>query len=297
MRLVGCPETGLSGTGVHPAPLFCPRGAREPAQCCWAWGRRLSRRSLPPSCLSAPRPLCLHAPSCVQRVSNIVFMGMGEPLLNLPSVLRAHEILNKDVGIGEAHGVACARLSQSVRLCVHVKAACRLRWSPASNPRARRRCAMRPLAGARHITISTVGVPNAIRRMGRLAMQSTLAVSIHAPNQVCTCCEGSGPSCDRPPGCACALRSFAPLAAATPAPVPLNSTAITATTTPPPGCPHRAAQALREQIVPSARAYPLDALMADCQEYFRWGSVAMNTLSCCGAAYLALCWPAELLQM
>lgn len=28
-------------------------------------------------------------------------------------------------------------------------------------------------------------------------------------------------------------------------------------------------QALREQIVPSARAYPLNALMADCQEYFR----------------------------
>ncbi|EFN52752.1 hypothetical protein CHLNCDRAFT_36696 [Chlorella variabilis] len=98
-----------------------------------------------------------------QRVSNIVFMGMGEPLLNLPSVLRAHEILNKDVGVG-----------------------------------------------ARHITISTVGVPNAIRRMARLQLQSTLAVSIHAPSQ-----------------------------------------------------------ALRETIVPSARAYPLDALMADCQEYFR----------------------------
>jgi 23S rRNA (adenine2503-C2)-methyltransferase len=27
-------------------------------------------------------------------------MGMGEPLLNLPSVLRAHEVLNKDIGIG-----------------------------------------------------------------------------------------------------------------------------------------------------------------------------------------------------
>jgi hypothetical protein len=34
-------------------------------------------------------------------VSNVVFMGMGEPLLNLPSVLRAHEILNKEIGIGE----------------------------------------------------------------------------------------------------------------------------------------------------------------------------------------------------
>jgi 23S rRNA (adenine2503-C2)-methyltransferase len=55
-----------------------------------------------------------------------------------------------------------------------------------------------------------VGVPNAILRMGRLALQSTLAVSIHAPNQQ-----------------------------------------------------------LRESIVPSAKAYPLAALMADCQEYFR----------------------------
>ncbi len=30
-----------------------------------------------------------------------VFMGMGEPLLNLPSVLRAHQALTRDLGIGE----------------------------------------------------------------------------------------------------------------------------------------------------------------------------------------------------
>lgn len=36
----------------------------------------------------------------LQRVSNVVLMGMGEPLLNLPSVMRALEILNKDIGIG-----------------------------------------------------------------------------------------------------------------------------------------------------------------------------------------------------
>lgn len=41
-------------------------------------------------------------------------------------------------------------------------------------------------------------------------------------------------------------------------------------------------QALREQIVPSARAYPLEALMADCQEYFRCARHA-----CC--AWGALC--------
>ncbi|MBD2744033.1 23S rRNA (adenine(2503)-C(2))-methyltransferase RlmN [Coleofasciculus sp. FACHB-1120] len=36
-----------------------------------------------------------------RRVSHIVFMGMGEPLLNTVNVLGALEILNKDVGIGQ----------------------------------------------------------------------------------------------------------------------------------------------------------------------------------------------------
>ena len=63
-------------------------------------------------------------------------MGMGEPLLNLPSTLRAHAMLNESLGIG-----------------------------------------------ARHITISTVGVPNAIMKLASHKLQSTLAISIHAPNQ------------------------------------------------------------------------------------------------------------------
>lgn len=36
-----------------------------------------------------------------QRVSNIVFMGMGEPLLNAPNVVKAVRSLNQDVGIGQ----------------------------------------------------------------------------------------------------------------------------------------------------------------------------------------------------
>ncbi|MEL6381013.1 MAG: 23S rRNA (adenine(2503)-C(2))-methyltransferase RlmN [Cyanobacteria bacterium J06626_18] len=36
-----------------------------------------------------------------QRVSNIVFMGMGEPLLNSPNVVRAIRSLNQDIGIGQ----------------------------------------------------------------------------------------------------------------------------------------------------------------------------------------------------
>ena len=37
--------------------------------------------------------------------------------------------------------------------------------------------------GARNITISTVGVHNAIPRLATFRLQCTLAVSIHAPNQ------------------------------------------------------------------------------------------------------------------
>ncbi|MEY3555065.1 MAG: hypothetical protein RLZZ580_1119 [Cyanobacteriota bacterium] len=36
-----------------------------------------------------------------QRVSHVVFMGMGEPLLNIPEVVTAIHSLNKDVGIGQ----------------------------------------------------------------------------------------------------------------------------------------------------------------------------------------------------
>ena len=192
--------------------------------------------------------------AAAQRVSNIVFMGMGEPLLNLPSVLRAHDILNKEIGIGERPPVSFGWLPVSFEwlpvfqccwsaglgglaargppappppLCLPLTREGPFGVLPASpaaslagasqgslreqsssaaeggaceEQQASTRAASsgaalvpspcvrasptRPPAGARHITISTVGVPNAIRRMARLKMQSTLAVSIHAPNQV-----------------------------------------------------------------------------------------------------------------
>ncbi|KAI5084055.1 hypothetical protein GOP47_0001064 [Adiantum capillus-veneris] len=96
------------------------------------------------------------------RVTNVVFMGMGEPMLNLNAVLAAHKCLNEDVGIGQ-----------------------------------------------RMMTISTVGVPNTIARLAEHKLQSTLAISLHAPNQE-----------------------------------------------------------IREKIVPSAKTYPLQALLADCKDYF-----------------------------
>ncbi|MEO0826968.1 MAG: 23S rRNA (adenine(2503)-C(2))-methyltransferase RlmN [Cyanobacteria bacterium J06639_16] len=72
-----------------------------------------------------------------QRVSNIVFMGMGEPLLNTDAVVAAVRSLNQDVGIGQ-----------------------------------------------RNITVSTVGIPGRIRRLADYGLQVTLAVSLHASNQV-----------------------------------------------------------------------------------------------------------------
>ncbi len=96
-----------------------------------------------------------------QRVSHIVFMGMGEPLLNMNNVLAAIRSLNQDVGIGQ-----------------------------------------------RNITVSTVGIPGRIRRFAEHQLQVTLAVSLHASNQ-----------------------------------------------------------ATRERLIPSARAYPLQALLDECREY------------------------------
>ncbi|MDM9381236.1 23S rRNA (adenine(2503)-C(2))-methyltransferase RlmN [Chlorogloeopsis sp. ULAP01] len=96
-----------------------------------------------------------------QRVSHIVFMGMGEPLLNSDHVLGAIKSLNQDVGIGQ-------------------------------------RC----------MTVSTVGISDHIRKFAQHKLQVTLAVSLHAPNQ-----------------------------------------------------------ALREKLIPSARAYQIEDLLAECREY------------------------------
>jgi 23S rRNA (adenine2503-C2)-methyltransferase len=96
-----------------------------------------------------------------ERVSNIVFMGMGEPLLNLENVVASVRSLNEDVGIGQ-----------------------------------------------RSITISTVGIPGRIRQLAEYDLQVTLAVSLHASNQT-----------------------------------------------------------LREKLVPSAKHYRLETLLADCRAY------------------------------
>ncbi|MBR1423934.1 23S rRNA (adenine(2503)-C(2))-methyltransferase RlmN [bacterium] len=69
------------------------------------------------------------------KVTNIVFMGQGEPLLNLDNVLKAMQIFNEDFQIG-----------------------------------------------ARRLTLSTSGIIPQINKLAQLDMQSTLAISLHAPN-------------------------------------------------------------------------------------------------------------------
>lgn len=69
------------------------------------------------------------------KVTNVVFMGQGEPLLNLKNVLKALEIFNDDFQIG-----------------------------------------------ARRITISTSGIVPKINELADVELQSTLAISLHAPN-------------------------------------------------------------------------------------------------------------------
>ena len=102
-----------------------------------------------------------------QRPSHVVFMGMGEPLLNIEAVLAAIRCLCSDLGMAQ-----------------------------------------------RQITLSTVGVPRTLPRLAELALQKlgraqfTLAVSLHAPEQ-----------------------------------------------------------RLREDLIPTAHAYPLEALLADCRDY------------------------------
>lgn len=72
-----------------------------------------------------------------ERVSNAVFMGMGEPFLNYDNVMNAIRILNDKDGLN---------------------------------------------LGARHISISTSGILEGIRKLSKEKLQVNLAVSLHAPN-------------------------------------------------------------------------------------------------------------------
>lgn len=143
-RLTVCVSTQV---GCPMACDFCATGKGE-------YKRNLSRAEIVDQVLTVQEDF-------QQRVSNVVFMGMGEPLLNTENVILALKSLNQDVGIGQ-----------------------------------------------RSLTLSTVGIRDRIRQLAEHNLQITLAVSLHAPNQ-----------------------------------------------------------ALREEIIPSAKPYPIADLLAECREY------------------------------
>lgn len=103
------------------------------------------------------------AAAAPRRLSNVVFMGMGEPFANYDAVWRAVEVLHGELGLS-----------------------------------------------ARHLTLSTVGIVPGIRRLAGEALPVNLAVSLHAAND-----------------------------------------------------------ALRDELVPINRRYPLATLHAACEEYLR----------------------------
>jgi 23S rRNA (adenine2503-C2)-methyltransferase len=72
----------------------------------------------------------------IDHITNIVLMGMGEPLHNYDNVLQALRILNDTEGFN---------------------------------------------LGARHMTVSTVGLVPAIRKLSQEPLQINLAISLHAP--------------------------------------------------------------------------------------------------------------------
>ena len=72
-----------------------------------------------------------------EKVTNIVFMGMGEPFLNYQNVIGAIKILNDKEGFN---------------------------------------------LGARHFSISTVGIVEGIEKLAKEKLQINLAISLHAPN-------------------------------------------------------------------------------------------------------------------
>jgi 23S rRNA (adenine2503-C2)-methyltransferase len=100
-----------------------------------ATGRMGFRRNLRPwEIVAQVREIVLEDPAL--KPGNVVFMGMGEPLLNWEAVDTALTILNHPDGLG---------------------------------------------IGARHITVSTVGIVPAMRALAARPEQFRLAISLHSP--------------------------------------------------------------------------------------------------------------------
>jgi 23S rRNA (adenine2503-C2)-methyltransferase len=107
----------------------CPMGCTFCATGKGGWQRNLAKHEIIDQVLTIQQEMG-------RRVSHLVFMGMGEPLLNFDAVIGAIQSFHQDMGISQ-----------------------------------------------RHITLSTVGVPDKIPLLATYDLQITLAVSLHAPDQ------------------------------------------------------------------------------------------------------------------
>lgn len=118
-----------SQAGCAQACPFCATGQS-------GFERQLSAGEIVAQVLAAARELrAIDDGRSPTRVSNVVFMGMGEPLANYPAVVSAVAKLCGPVGLS-----------------------------------------------ARHVTVSTIGIPDRIRQMTTDMAPVTLAVSLHAPD-------------------------------------------------------------------------------------------------------------------
>lgn len=108
----------------------CKFGCRFCASGIGGWSRNLTCAEIVTQVLHVKEEALKHA----RPLSNIVFMGTGEPLDNFDNLFKAIKIINAEKGIG---------------------------------------------IGARHITISTVGLVPRIKQLAEQNMQIELAISLH----------------------------------------------------------------------------------------------------------------------
>ena len=110
--------------------LFCATGQS-------GFQRNLNAYEMVGQVLGSRREMARKLKSDEELITNIVYMGMGEPMLNYEAMINSIRTLNDHKGIN---------------------------------------------IGQRHITISTAGEVNGIRRLAEEDLQVTLAISLHACN-------------------------------------------------------------------------------------------------------------------
>jgi len=124
-------------TACLSSQVGCPVGCAFCASGLEGVQRNLTAGEIVEQALRVRRLVRTAAGDPTARLTNIVMMGMGEPLANYQEVVKAIRIMNAAWGLG---------------------------------------------IGARKITVSTVGLPQQIRKLAGEELQLNLALSLHAPD-------------------------------------------------------------------------------------------------------------------